>query len=125
MEDKLLKVKHVFDKVKNMRSELNLLFNHLDGRICKLSEIYDEFIKTPELVMDNLWRFVTSVDGHTQAPIIAKIIPKLPITDRHKLINAIVNIDCGVDTKVKFECDECQRVNIVDLPLTEDFFTVK
>ena len=50
MEDKLLKVKHVFDKVKNMRSELNLLFNHLDGRICKLSEIYDDFIKNTNMI---------------------------------------------------------------------------
>ena len=50
MEDKLLKVKHVFDKVKDMRSELNLLFNHLDGRICKLSEIYDEFIKNTNMI---------------------------------------------------------------------------
>jgi len=50
MEDNLLKVKHVFDKVKDMRSELNLLFNHLDGRICKLSEIYDEFIKNTNMI---------------------------------------------------------------------------
>ena len=50
MEDKLLKVKHVFDKVKDMRSEINQLFNHLDGRICKLSEIYDEFIKNTNMI---------------------------------------------------------------------------
>ena len=50
MEDKLLKVKYVFDKVKDMRSELNLLFSHLDGRLCKLSEIYDDFIKNTNMI---------------------------------------------------------------------------
>ena len=50
MEDKLLKVKFVFDKVKDMRSELNMLFSHLDGRHCKLSEIYDDFIKNTNMI---------------------------------------------------------------------------
>jgi hypothetical protein len=50
MEDKLLKVKYVFDKVKDMRSELNLLFSHLDSRLNKLSEIYDDFIKNTNMI---------------------------------------------------------------------------
>ena len=54
MDDKLLKVKLVFDKVKEMRGEITVLFDGLDGRITKLCEIYNEFIrntkkiKTPE-----------------------------------------------------------------------------
>jgi hypothetical protein len=85
----------------------------------------DKHLKSPDMVMSNLWRFVVSIDGVTSSPIISQIIPKLPTKDRHKLIKEIMNIDYGVDTKVKFECDECERVNIIDLPLTEDFFTVK
>ena len=41
MDDKLLKVKFVFDKVKEMRGEITVLFDGLDGRISKLSEIYN------------------------------------------------------------------------------------
>ena len=45
MDDKLLKVKLVFDKVKEMRGEITVLFDGLDGRITKLCEIYNEFIR--------------------------------------------------------------------------------
>ena len=33
MDDKLTKVKSVFNNVKEMRSEISILFNGLDGRI--------------------------------------------------------------------------------------------
>jgi len=64
MEDKLLKVKHVFDKVKDMRSDINLLFNNLDGRICKLAEIYDEFIvNTHTIRTPDIRSFIFSLDS--------------------------------------------------------------
>lgn len=64
MEDKLLKVKHVFDKVKDMRSEITLLFNNLDGRISKLAEIYDEFIANTNLIRTpDVKAFIFSLDS--------------------------------------------------------------
>lgn len=45
MDQKLNKVKHTFDKIKNMREEISGLFQNLDTRISKLKEIYNDFIK--------------------------------------------------------------------------------
>ena len=50
MDDKLVKVKLVFDKVKKMRGEITVLFDGLDGRITKLCEIYNEFININESI---------------------------------------------------------------------------
>ena len=64
MDDKILKVREVFDGVKDMRSEIDILFGGLDGRITKLKEMYDEFIesanniKTPEVKV-----FIFSLDS--------------------------------------------------------------
>ena len=92
----------------------------------RLPRVYDDkFLQDPEVILNNLWRFVTSISGHTDASIIAKVIPQLGTRDRHTLIKEIMTPHYGVDTKVKFICDKCQRVNILDLPITEDFFTVK
>jgi hypothetical protein len=45
MDDKLLKVKVVFDKVREMRNEISIRYLiGLDGRITKLTEVYNEFI---------------------------------------------------------------------------------
>ena len=64
MDNKLLKVKEVFDGVKDMRSEISILFGSLDGRISKLKDVYDEFIvsankiKTPDVKV-----FIFSLDS--------------------------------------------------------------
>lgn len=64
MDNKLLKVKEVFDGVKEMRTEISILFGSLDGRISKLKDVYDEFIvsankiKTPDVKV-----FIFSLDS--------------------------------------------------------------
>ena len=64
MDDKLLKVKIVFDKVKEMRGEITVLFDGLDGRISKLSEIYNEFIKnTKQIKTPEPKAFIFSLDS--------------------------------------------------------------
>ena len=64
MDDKLLKVKFVFDKVKEMRGEITVLFDGLDGRISKLSEIYNEFIKnTKQIKTPEPKAFIFSLDS--------------------------------------------------------------
>jgi hypothetical protein len=45
MDNKLTKTNIVFDNVKEMRSEILILFDNLNGRINKLKEMYNEFVK--------------------------------------------------------------------------------
>ena len=64
MDDKLFNVKIVFDKVKEMRDEINILFEGLDGRISKLGEIYNEFIKNAKTIKTpHVKTFIFSLDS--------------------------------------------------------------
>jgi hypothetical protein len=74
-----------------------------------------------EAIYDQLWRFVTEIDGHTDKSIIAPVIQKLPLVDIKKIIKCL-KLDYGVDTHVKFACNECGEVSVVDLPIDANFF---
>ena len=64
MDDKLLKVKIVFDKVREMRNEIGTLFEGLEGRISKLTEVYAEFIKnTNKIKTADVNIFIFSLDS--------------------------------------------------------------
>ena len=64
MDDKLLKVKVVFDKLRTKRNEISTLFEGLDGRISKLSEVYSEFIKNANLIRTpDTKAFIFSLDS--------------------------------------------------------------
>ena len=64
MDDKLLKVKVVFDKVRGMREEISTLFEGLDGRISKLHEVYNDFIRNTKLIRTpDVKAFIFSLDS--------------------------------------------------------------
>ena len=64
MDDKLLKVKVMFDSVKGMREEISTLFEGLDGRISKLCEVYNEFIRnTKSIKTPDVKAFIFSLDS--------------------------------------------------------------
>ena len=64
MDKNLIKVKVVFDKVKEMRDEINILFGTLDGRITKLSDVYSEFINSTKTIRtQDVKSFIFSLDS--------------------------------------------------------------
>ena len=90
----------------------------------RLPRVRDErMMSDTETALDQLWRFVVELAGHTDKSIIAPVIDKLPLKDVRTILNAIKS-DYGVDTKVKFQCNECGGVSIVDLPIDANFFDV-
>lgn len=90
----------------------------------KLPRVRDEkFLQNVEDSLDQLWRFVAEIEGHTDKSIIAPVISKLPLKDSRTLLNAL-KTDFGIDTKIKVECNSCGGVSIVDLPITANFFDV-
>ena len=76
-----------------------------------------------EQALDQLWRFVTEIEGHTDKSIISAVMDKLPLKDVRTILNAIKS-EYGVDTKIKFICKDCGGVSIVDLPIDANFFDV-
>ena len=89
-----------------------------------LPRVRDErFMANAETALEQLWRFVVEIDGHTDKSIIAPVIDKLPLRDIKTILGA-VKTDYGVDTKIKFECNNCGGVTIVDLLIDANFFDV-
>ncbi len=83
----------------------------------------EKFFSNPEKALDELWRFVVEIDGHSDKSIVAAVMDKLPLKDMRTILNSIKS-DYGVDTKVKFACKDCGGVSVVDLPIDASFFDV-
>ena len=91
----------------------------------RLPRVQDEpYVQDGELMMDNLWRFIVSIDNNESRPVVAQVLQKLPSADIHTLIKAITTSDFGIETKAKFKCHNCKEVNLIDIPITENFFSV-
>jgi len=80
------------------------------------------FLDTEE-ALNQLWRFVSEIEGHTDKSIISAVMAKLPLKDVRTILNAIKS-EYGVDTKIKFACKDCGGVSVVDLPIDANFFDV-
>ena len=90
----------------------------------RLPRVRDErFLGDTSTSLDQIWRFVVEIDGHTDKSVIAAVIDRLPLRDIRTIMNSI-KTDFGVDTNVKFECKDCGGVTVVDLPINANFFDV-
>jgi len=83
----------------------------------------EKFFLDTEQALDQLWRFVTEIEGHTDKSIISAVMDKLPLKDVKTILNSIKS-EYGVDTKIKFACKDCGGVSVVDLPIDANFFDV-
>jgi len=91
----------------------------------RFPRVQDEpYLADTNKIMDNLWRFVMVIDGNDNKAVIAKVIQKLPSKDVHILMNEIFGSDYGLDTKGQFKCDICGSIQISELPIGTDFFTL-
>lgn len=121
----------------------NLVLNHLEESFqepieitlpktkvkikVRLPRISDEiYLKDEEVIYSNLWRFIVSVNDSEDPILISKFTqdPRFPIADMSVLSKSILSADYGVQTKVKFECENCKKINLTSLPLGADFFTM-
>jgi len=96
------------------------------NKTCKvtLPRVRDEKLLTDVgKTLDEIWRFVVEIDGQTDKSIIAAVLDKLPIRDMKTILNSM-KTEFGVDTKIKFGCNNCKEVSVVDLPIDANFFDV-
>ena len=63
------------------------------------------------------------IDGYSQKKIISEVIPQLPLKDAHILLDTITATQYGIDTKVRFVCNFCNHNEVMELPISADFFT--
>jgi hypothetical protein len=77
-----------------------------------------------EQTYNNLWRFITELNGISDPVFISKAIPKMHIMDVKFLISNIMRSDLGLNPKFIFECGACGAESKVEVPINENFFSV-
>lgn len=93
----------------------------------RFPRVSDEaYMKDEETFFNNIWRFILSVEGREDKTIISAFLDdkRLSLQDVAAIGKAIVGADYGVSTKIKYECTGCKSINILDLQLGADFFSV-
>ena len=84
----------------------------------------EQFMENQEQIYNNIWRFVTELDGITDPVFISRAIPKMPIRDVKFILNNIMRNDLGLDPKFILECGNCGGESEITVPINENFFSV-
>ena len=93
--------------------------------VVKLASMSDEkYIADTEILMDNLWRFVSSINGVEDQMVIQKVLHKLPAGDINKIISIVMCEGYGLTTEIRVLCSNCQHDSVMELPLNKNFFSV-
>jgi len=87
------------------------------------------YFKNTDILSENLWRFVDSIEGISDKTVIAEVISMLQkgnaLGDIHCILREINRPDFGVETKFEFSCGECLNNSVMEVPIGEDFFIRK
>lgn len=83
-----------------------------------------QWMSDGEVLLDSLWRFVKSIDGHDRRDVISKVIPNLAAGDVDTLVGAVTAKDYGLQTTIRIKCNDCGHDGPIELPLTQGFFSV-
>lgn len=78
-------------------------------------------LEDSENILEGLWRFVVSIDGHTDKSIIHPVVEQLPLADIKRIMKAM-NLPYGIQNQAKLVCSNCGGANVVDLPIGANFF---
>jgi len=84
----------------------------------------EQYLNTQEQIYNNIWRFVTELDGAADPVFISKAIPKMHIRDIKFILNHIMRNDLGLDPKFILECGACGGESELTVPINENFFSV-
>lgn len=120
-----LPINYFDDSLKEI-TEITLPVTKVNVKI-KIPTVSDEkYLNNESAIFDNLWRFVTELQGNDDPVIISKFLsdPRVPLKDMHTIMDLISLKEYGVQTLVRFDCESCSQPNIISLPLGPDFFTV-
>lgn len=91
----------------------------------RFPRVKDEpYLVTPEMVNENIYKLVESVEGINDILLINQFIKKLPLRDIKTIIKEINRTDLGLDPRVLFECPKCFKETEMAVPITANFFSV-
>jgi len=83
-----------------------------------------EYLSNKSMILSNLWRFVTKLDRYTDPRVITAAIKKLTSKDVRLVIEGLLVEDFGIQNSAKYICTQCRSENVIEVPISEAFFTL-
>ena len=91
----------------------------------RFPRVKDEpYLMNADLINNNIYRFVESVENINDIVLISQFIKKLPLKDVKTIMKEINRTDLGLDPKVLFECPKCFKETEMSVPISTNFFSV-
>lgn len=84
----------------------------------------EHYITDSELMANNIFRFVISINNIEDPVFIAKAIKKMHIMDIKTLIKEINRSEFGLETSFQFNCPHCLNAVKMGVPFDANFFSV-
>ena len=81
----------------------------------------EDFMINFDVLCQNVWRFVSEIDGISDGRIISAVLDKLPVQDMHTILKSISMSKFGMQNEINYLCG-CGTEKVVEVPLTENFF---
>jgi hypothetical protein len=95
--------------------------------IVRFPRVSDEqWLDNIKTTYDNIYRFIISFDGVTDPVFISKALnhPKMPLVDVKFILKEIVKNELGLNPKFLLECGHCGKESQMEVPVSENFFSV-
>jgi hypothetical protein len=84
----------------------------------------EQYTMDVDSAIQNLYRFVVSINGNEDIVFISKALKKMHIRDIKTLMKEIKRDDVGVNSSFQFECPHCNHKDIMGVPFDANFFSV-
>jgi len=105
--------------------EVKLMTGQDENTLLKSAEKKKK-LKLPESALTDQFRaIIVSVNDHKEQSTINTVIERLPARDAKYLRNVYSKVNPNVELKGNFECDNCDHIEEVDVPITVQFFWPK
>ena len=118
-----LKINYVNEDFKDPKKiKLPDLNKYISLRLPRSSD--SQYLLNKNKILENLWRFITKIGKYTDPKVISCAIEKMASVDIRFILENLLIDEFGLDTKAKYVCSTCRDEHIVEIPISESFFTV-
>jgi len=100
------------------KAEITIGVKMLTGK----DEVSGEKNKSDKVVTGMLGRFITTVDGQSDQPLVSQFIENMLAADSRYLRSILVDLTPNINLKQEFVCENCEVSKDREVPLSAEFF---
>ena len=110
------------ESIEDLQGKITLPDSGVEVEFHTLTTKDEGLLDKPSEIMDNLWRFIKAINGHSGRSVTQGFVAGTTAKDISTIRNAIFNDEVGMQTLVNFVCKDCGNHSALDLPINESFF---